>query len=172
MVYLTEIAKRVSAKMRHTLSDDPLLRPLGRACDSTINKALAARSIRRSDLFTKGKTLASHRHRIAKMLTAYHFSTRQITTRHWPELKLADHLCAHCTNKRRCDRWLRGRRMDDSPRRFCPNMKTFERWRRGYLLHDYGEEELDRDPVLEGGLAQTREMRRQLRAQGSSPSCS
>lgn len=170
MVCLTEIAKQASAKMRHTLSDDPLLHPLGRACDSTINKALAVRRIRRADLFTKGKTLASHRHRIAEMLTAYHFSTRQITARHWPDLKLADHLCAYCTNKRRCESWLRGRRMDDAPRRFCPNVKTFERWRSDYLQNDCGEEEMDRDPVLEDGLAQTREMLRQLREQGPTSS--
>jgi hypothetical protein len=28
------------------------------------------------------------------MLTVFHFSTREITARYWPELKLADHLCA------------------------------------------------------------------------------
>ena len=163
MVYLNEISRQASAKMRHMLSDDPLLHPLGRACDSSINEALAVRKIRRADLFTQGKTLAPHRHRLAEMLTVYHFSPRQITARHWLELKLADHRCAYCTNKKRCDRWLRGRRRDDAPRRFCPNVITFERWRRDYVQHDCAGERMAGDTPLESGLAQTCETLRRHR---------
>ena len=170
MVYLTEIAKQASAKMRHTLCDDPLQYPLGRACDSAINKALAKRRIKRADLFTQGKTVASHRDRIAEMLAAYQFSTGQITARHWPELKHADHLCAYCTNKKRCERWLHGRRTEDAPRRFCPNVTTFEKWRRDHLQRDGVGKRIDGDSILEAGLAQTREMLKQLPLQGSSPS--
>lgn len=165
MVYLSEISKQASAKMWHMLRHDPLLHPLGRACDSSINQALAERKIRRADLFTRGKTLASHRHRLAEMLTVYHFSPWQITARHWSELKLADHRCAYCTNKKRCDKWLRGRRMDDAPRRFCPNVITFERWRRDFLQDDSVGQRMDGDSILETGLLQTREMLRQLRPQ-------
>jgi hypothetical protein len=158
MVYLTEFARRASVKMRQLRSNDPLRRPLGRVPDSAINRALTLRRSGRADLFTRGKTLAPHRHRIAAMLAAYHFSPKQIIARHWPELKHADHLCAHCTEKKRCDRWLRGDRRDDAPRRFCPNVVTFERWRRDYLRHDLGEEVSDGDAILEVGLAQTREL--------------
>ncbi len=170
MVYVTKIAKQASAKMRQRFSSDPLLHPLGRASDSTINAALNRRRWGRADLFTRGKTLVPHRHRLAEMLTVFHFSPRQITSRHWPELKLADHVCAYCTNKKRCERWLRGRRMDDTPRRFCPNAITFERWRRDYLQYDSVGERMDGDSILETGLAQTREILRRLRLQESSPS--
>jgi hypothetical protein len=170
MVYLTETAKQASAKIWHTLSDDPLLRPLGRACDGTINKALAARKLGRADLFTPGNTLAPHRHRLAEMLAVYHFSTPQIVARHWSELKLADHRCAHCADKKRCDRWLRGRRAGDSPKRFCPNVTTFERWRRDYLQRECVGARSDGDVLLEAGLAQTREVLRQHRLQESQPS--
>lgn len=132
MVYLTKIAKQASAKMRQMLSNDPLLHPLGRAPDSTIEEALATRGLERADLFRWGKTtLAPHRHRIAAMLGAHNLLARQITAHHWLELKRADHLCAYCINKRRCERWLRGRSLlpGDAPRTFCPNAMTFERWR-------------------------------------------
>ena len=133
MVYLTKTARQASAKIRQIFSDDPLLKPLGRASDSEINNALASRSRRRADLFTMGKTLAPHRQRLAKMLAAYHFSPRQIVANYWPELKHADHLCAHCTDKKRCDEWLRDHDNGDAPRRFCPNVTTFKRWRRDYM---------------------------------------
>jgi hypothetical protein len=162
MVTLTQIATQTSAKMRQMLRNDPLLQPLGRIPDSTIDAALAARRLSRADLFSRGKNLASHRHRLAEMLTVFHFSLREITARHWPELKLADHLCAYCTNKKRCERWLRGRRMDDAPRRFCPNVTTFERWRRDYLQHDAGGERMAGDSILETDLAQTHEMLRRF----------
>ena len=170
MVTLTQLAKQISAKMRQMLSNDPLLHPLGRVPDSAIDTALAVRRLRRADLFSRGKNLASHRHRLAEMLTVYHFSSREITARHWPELKLADQLCAYCANKKRCERWLRGRRMDDAPRRFCPNVTTFERWRRDYLQHDCVGERIDGDAILETGLEQTREQLRRLRLQRSPPS--
>ncbi len=163
MVFHPEIARQASAKMRHMLSNDPLAQPLGRVCDSTIDEALAVRRIRRADLFTRGNTMASHRHRLAEMLIVYHFSPPQITARHWLELKLADHLCAYCTNKKRCDGWLRGRHRDDAPRRFCPNVITFERWRREYFQHDFVGERVDGDTLLETGLAQTRETLRRYR---------
>jgi len=166
MVLLADTAKRASRKMRRLLGDDPLLHPLGRIADNKIDAALAARRLARADLFTRGKTLASHRHRIAEMLTVYHFSPTEITASHWSELKLADHLCANCTDKKRCERWLRGRRRDDAPRRFCPNVTTFERWRRDYLQNDYGGNRIDGDSILETGLAQTRELLRQIRSQG------
>jgi len=168
MVTLTKIAKRASAELRQILSNDPLVHPLGRASDRAINKALAARGIGRADLFTQGKTLAPHRHRLAEMLTVYHFSPGEITAHHWPELKLADHLCAYCANGKRCEMWLRGRRRDDAPRRFCPNVTTFERWRRDYLQHGCVGERVDGDSILEAGLAQTREMLRRLGLQSPS----
>ena len=131
MAYVTKIAKQASAKMRQMLSNDPLLHPLGRAPDSTIDEALATRGLERADLFRWGKTtLAPHRHRIAAMLGAYNLLPTQITAHQWLELKRADHYCAYCTNKRRCENWLRGRSplLDDAPRMFCPNAMTFERW--------------------------------------------
>jgi hypothetical protein len=164
MVTLTQIAKQTSAKIRQTLNHDPLLQPLGRVPDSAIDKALAVRRLRRADLFSRGRNLASHRHRLAEMLTVFHFSTREITARYWPELKLADHLCAYCANKKRCERWLRGRGMDDAPRRFCPNATTFERWRRDYLQRDSVGEGIDCDSTLETDVAQTHEMLRRLRS--------
>lgn len=140
MVYFTETARQVSAKVRQLLGDDTLLKPLGRASDSAINNALASRSTRRADIFTLGKTLAPHRRRLAKMLAAYHFSPRHIVANYWPELKHADHLCAHCTNKKRCDEWLRDHGSSDAPRRFCPNVTTFTRWRHDYLQGESGAE--------------------------------
>jgi hypothetical protein len=157
MNYLTEIARQASAKMRRLLSNDPLLRPLGRVPDSTIHRALTLRRFGRADLFTPGKTLAPHRRRIAAMLAAFHFSPKQITEHHWKELKHADHLCAHCSDKKRCDRWLRGERSDEAPRRFCPNVMTFERWRRDYLQRDSNEVGAEGDSTLEPDLAKTRE---------------
>jgi hypothetical protein len=170
MVTLTQIAKQTSAKIRQMLNHDPLLHPLGRVPDSTIDAALAVRRMRRADLFSRGKNLASHRHRLAEMLTVFHFSPREITASHWSELKLADQICAYCANRKRCERWLRERRMDDAPRRFCPNVTTFERWRRDYLQHVPVGKRIDSDSILETGLAQTREMLRRLRSQESSPS--
>ncbi|NNE83370.1 MAG: hypothetical protein HKN28_05305 [Alphaproteobacteria bacterium] len=136
MVYFTETARQASAKIRQIFGDDPLLKSLGRASDSAIDSVLASRSTRRADLFTVGKTLAPHRRRLAKMLAAHHFSPRHIVANYWPELKHADHLCAHCANKKRCDGWLRDHDRSDAPRRFCPNVMTFERWRRDYMRSD------------------------------------
>ena len=169
MVTFTQIAKQTSSKIRQMLCNNPLQHPLGRVPDSTIDAALAVRRLRRADLFDRRKNLAPHRHRLAEMLTVYHFSPQEITERRWPELKLADHLCANCANKKRCERWLRRRRTDDAPRRFCPNVITFERWRRDYLQHDSVGERIDGDSMLETGLAQTRQLLKRLRLQGSSP---
>jgi CBS domain-containing protein len=165
MVVLTQIARQTSAKLRQMLSNNPLVHPLGGAADSAINRALAMREFRRADLFTRGKTLAPHRHRIAAMLAAYHFSPKQITADHWPELKHADHRCAYCIDKKRCERWLRESHIYDSPRRFCPNAMTFEQWRRDYLQLETVEDKMDGGSILENGFVQTRESLRRLRRQ-------
>ncbi len=161
MVAFRRHAQRTVAKLGQMLSDDPLRHPLGRASDRAINKALAVRKLRRADLFDRKKPIAPHRHRLAEMLTVFHFSTRDIVARHWSDLKLADHRCAYCANKKRCDRWLRGRHWDDAPRRFCPNVTMFERWRRDYLLRDGAGQNIDGDCILAAGLEQTRQLLRQ-----------
>jgi len=123
---LIKIARRVSARLQQILSDDPLLHPLGRASDSSIDEALTAHGLGRADLFTLGTTLAPHRHRIAAMLLMQGLSPRDLATDHWPKLKDADHRCAYCVNTKRCESWLRWGRQNDASRMFCLNAATFE----------------------------------------------
>jgi len=170
MVYVTGFAKQASAKLRQMLSDDPLRHPLGRTPDSAIDESLATRSMKRADLFGPEENLAPHRHRIAAMLAAQGLSPKHVIERHWPELKFADHYCAYCINKRRCERWLRGNRPEDAPRMFYPNAMTFERWYRDYLKRDAAGERSSGDSILESGLYRTREMLRRIRPPGSLPS--
>ena len=137
MVRFTDVAKQVSTKMRRRLNDAPLLNPLGRTADSKIDEALATRRLERADLFKRRSTFAPHRHRIAALLAVHDLSPTQLVARHWPELKGADHLCAHCVDQIRCDRWLRGWHENDTPRRFCPNATTFEQWRHDCHRHQH-----------------------------------
>ncbi len=122
----TEIARRASARLEQILNDNPLLHPLGRASDRSIDEALTAHGLGRADLFTPETTFAPHRHRIAAMLVIHGLSPRDIARDHWAELKDADHRCAYCVNTKRCGRWLRWGRQNDAPRMFCPNAATFE----------------------------------------------
>lgn len=170
MVRLTAITTQTSTKIRRLLGKNPLLHPLGRTSDRKIDLALATRRLERADLFKRRHTFAPHRHRIAAMLAVHKLSPRQIVAHYWPELKRADHLCAHCIDQIRCERWLRGRYADDTPRKFCPNAITFERWRRERHRDDVVGDKVDGDAVLELGLVRTREMLRLIQLQGSSPS--
>jgi len=166
MVTPTQIATQTLLKVRQAVSADPLLRPLARVPDSTIDAALAARGMRRANLFLRrGGNLAPHRHRLAEMLTVFHFSPSDIVARHWRELKQADHDCARCADPGRCERWLRRRGDDDAPRRFCPNVTTFERWRRDYLERDAAGGMAEGGRVLEAGLEETRRMLQHLHLQ-------
>jgi len=166
MGYLSTVVKQVSAMLGRRRSDDPLVHPLGRADDGAIDAALAAREMDRADLFEPEEGLAPHRQRLAAMLAARGLSPNYVTARYWSELKLADHACAYCIDKRRCDKWLGGRRPDDAPHRFCPNAMTFERWFRGSLHREAGRGGRDIDFILERGLARTREIMQRIRAPG------
>ncbi len=126
MLHLTDLARRLSARLQQIISDNPLLHPLGRASDSSIDEALVARGLARADLFTLGTISAPHRHRITAMLVIQGLPPRDFATHHWPELKAADHRCAYCVNIKRCESWLRWGRKNDAPRMFCPNAATFE----------------------------------------------
>ena len=87
MVTCTQIVEQTASTVRRMLSKDPLRRPLGRVPDSMIDAALAPRKLSRAELFSRGKNLASHRHRLIEMLTVFHFSPQEITALHWPELR-------------------------------------------------------------------------------------
>ena len=164
MGYLGTVFKRISGTLGRRRSDDPLSHPLGRADDSAIDAALATRGMTRADLFEPGDGVAPHRQRIAAMLAKRGLSPKYITARYWPELKLADHACAYCSGKRRCDKWLGGRRPNDAPHMFCPNAMTFERWRKGSLHRDAGGLGHDIDFILERGLERTRKLLKQIHA--------
>ena len=136
MFNLARMRRQATARLRQFMSKDPLLHPLGRTPDGRIDAALAVRGWRRDDLFRAGRTLAPHRHRIAAMLLAQELVANDIVTRHWPQLKVADHLCARCVNKWRCEDWLWGKRPGDTPRKFCPNSMTFQHWRRANFFDE------------------------------------
>ncbi len=156
-----KLTESISAVLRRMLSGDPLLRPLGRTPDSVINEHLTRRRMGRADLFRGGKTLAPHRYRIAAMLAAHKLSARQVAVRYWPALKHADHICAHCADKRRCDKWLRRPAAHDTPRTFCPNATTFALWRRDCQAGAVAEPSGDGEAILESGLVQTRKLLKQ-----------
>lgn len=156
-----KLTKTVAAKVRQIFAGDPLLRPLGRTPDSVINQYLARRGMGRADLFRGTKTLAPHRYRIAAMLAAHKLSAREVAARCWPALKRADHICAHCADTKRCDRWMHQPAPEDAPRTFCPNATTFEQWQRDKCSGTADGAVADGETLLEGGLEQTRALLRQ-----------
>lgn len=153
--------RKVVTKLRRTFSRDPLLRPLGRTPDSIINRFLARRRMGRADLFRGGTTLAPHRHRIAAMLAAHKLPLNHVVARHWPALKRADHLCAHCADTRRCERWLRQPAPEAAPRTFCPNAATFAQWQRNSGAGTSDRAIADGETILDAGVTQTRELLQQ-----------
>lgn len=161
---LKDLAWWLRAIFSRALSADPLLRPLGRADDHCVDGALAARGMVRADLFRPTKSLAQHRNRISAMLAAYDLSPTWLVARHWPALKFADHDCAYCVSKRRCDGWLRGKRPNDGPRLFCPNAATFERWRGEAMRLSAAELGADADAILKNGVAIARDMVENIRS--------
>lgn len=163
MVVFDRVVAWLSASMGRGRRGDPLARPLGRATDDAIDAALSARDMGRADLFGSEDTVAPHRQRIAAMLKRRGLSAEQVAARYWPELKLADHACAFCIDKRRCDRWLRGDRPKDSPHRFCPNAMTIDRWRRDAKQRTGAYRDIDL--ILEQGLDRAREALKHIRAQ-------
>ena len=126
---IRECAWLVLVKLRRLVSDDPLIRPLGRASDRAIDTALAARDRTRADLFSASTASLPHRQRMAAMLAMCRLPVEKATASHWETLKDADHACAHCPNPQRCENWLRWGRLNDAPRNFCPNAQTFENMR-------------------------------------------
>lgn len=127
MLTFTEAVEQMSVRVRSIVSDDPLIRPIGRTPDGVIDAALAVRGLVRSDLFLPETSLAPHRRRLASMLATEGLSVLELAADHWSELKAADHRCKQCVETRRCERWLRSEGEDDSPRKFCPNAQMIER---------------------------------------------
>jgi hypothetical protein len=77
----------------------------------------------RSEALDLAGAPADTRERLEAMAWARGLPVAAIDAEHWRAADMA-RACAQCGERRRCRRWLRGRRSDD-PEAFCPNAGHF-----------------------------------------------
>ncbi len=91
-----------------------------------LDRLLASLGKSRPDLFTDFKGNAKHRLRLAHMFKHFGVDREHAARSHWNALRNADHVCACCTNVRRCRNWFSWGMNNDAPRIFCPNAELLD----------------------------------------------
>lgn len=124
--YPTNLARLAERFAMHRLFGNALGKPLSYHSDQELDRALSALGVTRADLFKVTTRNASHRRRMASLLTHFGVSPHFAVEQFWSLLRDADQACLQCRNKQRCINWLYWPVNNDAPRVFCPNAAVFD----------------------------------------------
>ena len=127
---ISKSARRVFAMVLDPIlcwqAENRLRRELSCFSDEQLERVLADAGMTQSDLTAILKGRARNRSLMAAMMEHFGVKPKEAGLRYWGALKDAERVCAHCSNVRRCRRWLEWGARNDAPRVFCPNAALFD----------------------------------------------